>query len=70
MKKNKIILLFGIIALFITSCKKFLSVDPPYAQDAENYFRTPDDYDRALTGAYDMLQGRLLLIMPLREVKV
>lgn len=60
MKKNKIILLFGIIALFITSCKKFLSVDPPYAQDAENYFRTPDDYDRALTGAYDMLQGSFM----------
>ncbi len=60
MKKNKIILLFGIIALFFTSCKKFLSVDPPYAQDAENYFRTPDDYDRALTGAYDMLQGSFM----------
>ena len=60
MKKNKIILLFGIIALLFTSCKKFLSVDPPYAQDAENYFRTPDDYDRALTGAYDMLQGSFM----------
>jgi hypothetical protein len=60
MKKNKIILLFGIIALFFASCKKFLSVDPPYAQDAENYFQTPDDFDRALTGAYDMLQGSFM----------
>ncbi|MFM8242921.1 MAG: RagB/SusD family nutrient uptake outer membrane protein [Crocinitomicaceae bacterium] len=58
--KNKVILLFSISILLFTSCKKFLSVDPPYAQDAENYFQTPDDYDRALTGAYDMLQGSFL----------
>ncbi|MFM7473077.1 MAG: RagB/SusD family nutrient uptake outer membrane protein, partial [Crocinitomicaceae bacterium] len=58
--KNKAILLFCISILLFTSCKKFLSVDPPYAQDAENYFQTPDDYDRALTGAYDMLQGSFL----------
>ena len=58
--KNKVILLFSISIFLFTSCKKFLSVDPPYAQDAENYFQTPDDYDRALTGAYDMLQGSFL----------
>ena len=60
MKKNKVILLFSVVALLFTSCKKYLSVDPPYAQDAENYFQTPDDYNRALTGAYDMLQGSFL----------
>jgi hypothetical protein len=60
MKKNKVILLFSVIALIIASCKKYLSVDPPYAQDAENYFQTPDDFDRALTGAYDMLQGSFM----------
>ena len=54
------ILLFSISILLFTSCKKFLSVDPPYAQDADNYFQTPDDYNRALTGAYDMLQGSFL----------
>jgi len=58
--KNKVILLFSISLLLFTSCKKFLSVDPPYAQDADNYFQTPDDYNRALTGAYDMLQGSFL----------
>jgi len=58
--KNKVILLFSISILLFTSCKKFLSVDPPYAQDADNYFQTPDDYNRALTGAYDMLQGSFL----------
>ena len=60
MKKNKVILLFSVIALIVASCKKYLSVDPPYAQDAENYFQTPDDFDRALTGAYDMLQGSFM----------
>jgi hypothetical protein len=60
MKKYKAIFLVGFIALSLISCKKFLSVDPPYAQDAENYFQTPDDFDRALTGAYDMLQGSFL----------
>lgn len=55
--KNKAILLFSISILLFTSCKKFLSVDPPYAQDAENYFQSPEDFERALTGAYDMLQG-------------
>ena len=60
MKKNKVVLLFSVIALIVASCKKYLSVDPPYAQDAENYFQTPDDFDRALTGAYDMLQGSFM----------
>ncbi len=41
-------------------CNKFLDIDPPYAQDAENYFATEQDYDLALTGAYDLLQGSFL----------
>ena len=56
MKKQTILYLVAIVILF-TACKKYLSVDPPYAQDAENYFKTPDDFERALTGAYDLLQG-------------
>ncbi|MEY3199864.1 MAG: hypothetical protein RJA13_1822, partial [Bacteroidota bacterium] len=28
--------------------------------DAENFFETPEDYDRALTGAYDLLQSSFL----------
>jgi starch-binding outer membrane protein, SusD/RagB family len=57
MKKNILIVIVVAVSFLHAGCKKFLSVDPPYAQDAENYFQTPDDYDRALTGAYDMLQG-------------
>ena len=56
MKNIKRLLIVGLVLAGIFSCKKFLSVDPPYTQDAENYFQTPEDYDRALVGAYDLLQ--------------
>jgi starch-binding outer membrane protein, SusD/RagB family len=55
-----IILIISIFA--IPACEKFLDLDPPYVQDAENYFLTPEDYDRALIGAYDMLQGSFLSV--------
>ncbi len=45
-----------------TGCKKFLAVDPPYTQDAENFFETQEDYERALTGAYDLLQASFLTV--------
>lgn len=50
------------IGLTLTSCKKFLDVQPAYAQDAENFFQTEDDYERALTGAYDLLQASFLSV--------
>jgi len=43
-----------------TGCEKYLAVDPPFAQDAENYFNTKQDYELALIGAYDLLQGAYL----------
>lgn len=65
MKRIQQTLLFtGLIVLSITQtgCDKFLTVDPPYTQDVENFFQTPEDYDRALTGAYDMLQASFLTL--------
>lgn len=60
---KKILILFTVsLAIGITACKKFLDVDPPYAQDAENYFLTEEDYGRALTGAYDLLQASFLSV--------
>jgi hypothetical protein len=53
------ILVLGILAM---GCNRFLDLDPEYTQDAENYFMTPDDYDRALTGAYDLLQTSYLTL--------
>lgn len=60
MKKLIYTLLALVSIVTLPSCEKFLSVDPPYAQDAENFFQTPEDYERALVGAYDLLQGSFL----------
>ena len=62
---KKTLFTFTIILVLITGlhgCKKFLAVDPPYAQDAENYFLTEEDYDKALIGAYDLLQSSFLSV--------
>ena len=60
MKKSIYFLLFILSIIPIAGCEKFLNVDPPYAQDAENFFQTKEDYDRALVGAYDLLQSSFL----------
>jgi hypothetical protein len=61
MKTKTYIFIALISAGFLAaSCKKFLAVDPAYTQDAENFFQTKEDYERALTGAYDLLQGTFL----------
>ena len=60
---KKIILQLIILSAVVVAtqgCKKYLAVDPPYSQDAENFFETSEDYDRALTGAYDLLQSSFL----------
>lgn len=51
------------VAIFlipVASCEKYLDVEPAYALDAESYFNSKDDYERALIGAYDPLQGSYL----------
>ncbi len=55
-------LLLAAVMVASTGCKKFLAVDPPYTQDAENFFATQEDYERALTGAYDLLQASFLTV--------
>lgn len=58
MKKiYKLIFTLSIVSLFFAGCSKFLDIEPPYTQDAENFFQNEEDYLRALTGAYDLLQG-------------
>ena len=57
---KKAIKIFSVIlslSVFSVGCSKFLELDPPYTQDAENFFLNEADYLRALTGAYDLLQG-------------
>lgn len=58
---------FVLVALLLMSsvpfgCKDFLALDPPYTQDAENFFQTQEDYERALVGAYDLLQASFLSV--------
>lgn len=53
----KIFAVFISISLASLGCSKFLDINPPYTQDAENFFLNEEDYLRALTGAYDLLQG-------------
>src|SRR5690606_30449940 len=60
MKKKFITSLFIWTALWVaTGCDDFVDADPPYRQDADNFFRSPEDYDKALTAAYDLLQTTL-----------
>jgi hypothetical protein len=50
-------------SLFITmSCDEYLNIGPQYTQDADNYFKSPADYSKALTGAYDLLQTSYLSV--------
>ena len=53
-----------VLAFALTNfgCKKFLDVNPLYTQDAENFFETPVDYQRALTGVYDLLQSSFITV--------
>jgi hypothetical protein len=60
MKKIAFLALTFVVVAAISGCKKFLKVDPPYTQDAENFFQTQEDYEKALIGAYDLLQGSFL----------
>lgn len=54
-----VILLIG--ALFITvSCDDLVDKNPEFTIDADNYFKNASDFDKALTGAYDLLQTSYL----------
>lgn len=62
MRKFNYIILSVLLIVVAPSCDKFLSVNPEYAQDVENFFETKEDYERALIGAYDLLQGSFLTL--------
>lgn len=49
-----------ISATLMSGCENFLDINPQYTQDAENFFESPEDYERALIGAYDLLQSSFL----------
>jgi len=55
MKKGLNILL-GLLLITIISCDSFVDVEPDGSND-ENYFNTEEEYQKALIGAYDLLQA-------------
>jgi hypothetical protein len=61
-KNISLVVAVVLVSILFSSCEKFLDLDPPYIQDAENYFQTPQDYEIALVGAYDLLQASFLSV--------
>ncbi len=57
MKASKLTLVLFAFLISLSSCEKYLEVDPAYSLGADNYFNTEQDYELALIGAYDLLQG-------------
>ena len=64
MKKFKTIITIAVCAILLAiSCSDdFVEVDPPF-EGSENFFNTEDDYNRALIGAYDLLQTTYINVM-------
>jgi starch-binding outer membrane protein, SusD/RagB family len=61
MKRNlKSLVLTAAITVFSFSCDDYVNIDPYYAQDADNYFKTSSDYEKALVGVYDLMQTSYL----------
>ena len=66
LSNTKTVFIALLTLVFIGGCEKsFLDIDPPFTQDAENYFSTADDYEQALIGAYDLLQASYLTVWTL-----
>ena len=59
---TRILIASSIAFVVTTGCNKFLETDPLFTQDAENYFTNPQDYELALVGAYDLMQGSFMNI--------
>lgn len=57
---TRILMLLALVSVASLSCNKYLDIEPEFAQDADNYFTSPEHYRLALTGAYDLLQGSFL----------
>ncbi|WP_194777890.1 RagB/SusD family nutrient uptake outer membrane protein [Pararhodonellum marinum] len=54
---------FLFMSLWIfAACDSLLNIDPEFTQDAENFFNTQEDFDRAIIGVYDMMQPAYLTI--------
>lgn len=63
---KKIIYIILIILVSLTSCDDFLSLSPEYQINEINYYQSEDDYETAVVGIYNLLQGlhNLTLMYP------
>jgi len=59
---KKTIINFLVVFGLFSSCDQLLNIDPEFSQDAESFFNTPEDYERALIGAYDLMQTSYLQV--------
>jgi hypothetical protein len=49
--------------LFFSCTEDYVDREAQYSIDSENYFNSPEDYDKALIGVYDMLQSTYMNVM-------
>ena len=59
----KALLLLITISVTISCSKEFINEEAPYSIDSENYFNSESEYNKALIGAYDMLQSSYINVM-------
>ena len=62
MKKIKLVYVFFALCVVISCSDDFVDVES-LDENSENYFNSEEDYQRALTGAYDLLQSTYLNVM-------
>lgn len=60
MKKLYIIILA--LTMSLVSCDHWLDIEPEFVQDAENFFNTEEDFQRAVIGVYDLMQTNYLQV--------
>ncbi|MBZ9627260.1 RagB/SusD family nutrient uptake outer membrane protein [Psychroflexus sp. CAK57W] len=57
-KNIKYVILVALSAQILGSCSTdYVEVDPPYQVTSESFFKSQEDYENALIGAYDLLQA-------------
>ena len=62
-KYSKTFILSIVLGAMFVSCDSFIDELEPIAQDSDDYFNSEEEYDKALIGAYDMLQTTYLNIL-------
>lgn len=58
-----VFLLLATVTITVSCSEDFINEDPPYTIDSENYFNSEADYNKALIGAYEMLNATYINVM-------